>query len=66
MCTVSKTVHRLSCCIQYYLYKLSGKRLSGKGLVREMSSPGNDLSAKRMSGKVIVRETSVTLIQQPD
>jgi len=36
--------------------------LSGKGLVRETTCPGNVLSGKRLSGKVIVRETSVKLL----
>jgi len=43
-----------------FKYKLSGKRLSGKVIVRERSCLGNVLSGKRLSGKVILRETSVT------
>ena len=44
--------------------------MSGKGLVREMSCPGNVfpgniLSGKRLSGKVIVQETSVKHAMQP-
>jgi len=55
------------------LYKLSGKRLSGKVIGRETSyarnnrrvracrRPGNVFPGNVMSEKVIVRETSVTL-----
>jgi len=44
---VRQTVHRLSCymnipSIQNYLYKLSGKRLSAKVIVRETSCTGNN------------------------
>ena len=53
--------------IQNYLYKLSGKRLSGKMIVRETSCTGNNRRVRArscpgnvLSGKVIVRETSVT------
>ena len=51
MCTVRKTVHRLFCCIQYYLYKLSGKRLSGKCLLRETICLRNICPGKWLSGK---------------
>jgi len=40
--------------IPNYLYKLSGKRLSGKRFVRESDCPG-----KVLSGKHLIRETSV-------
>jgi len=58
--------------IQNYLCKLSGKRLSGKMIVRETSCmgnnrrvrarscPGNVFPGNILSVKVIVRETSIT------
>ena len=47
MCTLHKTVHRLSCYMNIptyskFLYKLSGKRLSGNVIVRETSCRGNN------------------------
>jgi len=70
---VHRTVHLATWTfqsIQNYLYKLSGKRLSGKMIVRETSCmgnnrrvrarscPGNVFPGNVLSGKVIVRETS--------
>ena len=66
MCKVHKTFYCLSCYVNIPKYsKLSGKRLSGKVIVREISCTANNrrVRARRrlrnvLSGKVIVQEKS--------